>query len=136
MGFGYGRQHANTICAAPAFILGVSEWTLATDEQTEPFPRVRGASPVVSEAIDLASERSPTFLKLVTTIDGTDGIVTSTSDNVDGRSCHACCWRSPRPGQSPPSHHGGPTKKEDHLMVVVRARVDLRDRSPEGTRRC
>jgi hypothetical protein len=75
MGFGYRRQHANTIGAALAFILGVSEWTLATDEQTEPFPRVRGASPVVSEAIDLASERSPTFLKLVTTIDGTDGIV-------------------------------------------------------------
>ena len=83
MGFGYGRQHA-------------------TAEQTEPFPRGWRSGRVVSEAIDLASERSPTFPKLVTTIDGTDGIVTSTSDNVDGRSCHACCWRSPRPGPIAP----------------------------------
>jgi hypothetical protein len=47
----------------------------AADSGVPAAPRVRGGSPVLAEAIDLLSERSPTFQKLVTTINGTDGIV-------------------------------------------------------------
>jgi hypothetical protein len=75
MGFGYPRQQAKTIRAALAFVPGGQRRTWAIDEQTQPFPRVRGASPVVSDPIERASERSSTFLQLVTTIKGTDGIV-------------------------------------------------------------
>jgi hypothetical protein len=56
-------------------MLGVSPRIAASDEPTQAFPRVRGATPSVTETLLLAAERSPTFQSLVTTIEGTDGIV-------------------------------------------------------------
>jgi hypothetical protein len=56
-------------------MLGVSPRSAASDEPPQAFPRVRGGTPAVSETISLAAERSPTFQSLVTTIEGTDGIV-------------------------------------------------------------
>jgi hypothetical protein len=56
-------------------MLGVSPRVSASDKSIQAFPRIRGGTPAISQTISLAAERSPTFQSLVTTIEGTDGIV-------------------------------------------------------------
>ena len=75
MVFGDWNHHANRINVVLVLMLGVSPRLLASDEPVQAFPRVRGVTPSVEQAISLAAERSPTFQSLVTTIESTDGIV-------------------------------------------------------------
>jgi hypothetical protein len=74
MGLGHWNRHVKRVSVV-LVMLGVSPRSGASDEPTQAFPRVRGATPSVSETLRLAAERSPTFQSLVTTIEGTDGIV-------------------------------------------------------------
>jgi hypothetical protein len=71
----YRNHHARSISVVLILILAVSPRILASDQTIEAFPRVRGATPSLRETISLAAERSTTFHSLVTTIEGTDGIV-------------------------------------------------------------
>src|SRR4029453_8187101 len=71
-----------------ALSLVLTSWTVA-DGQVEGSPRVRGSSPAISQAIDRAFERSPTFRDLVAAINRTDGIV-YVHHGKCGRSVLAC----------------------------------------------
>jgi hypothetical protein len=74
MALGHRNNHARSVYAA-LVLLGLSPRIAASGEPAQAFPRVRGGTPSLSETISLAAERSPTFQSLVTTIEGTDGIV-------------------------------------------------------------
>ena len=75
MAGGCRNRHVNRISVVLLLMLGDSPRVSASDPPVQAFPRVRGGTPSVSETISLAAERSPTFQSLVTTIEGTDGIV-------------------------------------------------------------
>ena len=75
MSGGYRNRHVTRIYVVLQLMLGGSPQAWASDESIQAFPRVRGGTPSTSQTISLAAERSPTFQSLVTTIEGTDGIV-------------------------------------------------------------
>lgn len=51
------------------------EPAIARDASVQASPRVRGSSPAIAAAVAQALEQSPTFAKVVTDIDATNGIV-------------------------------------------------------------
>jgi hypothetical protein len=55
-------------------VIALPSWASA-ETQIPGSPRVRGSSLAISQAIEQAFERSPTFRDLIAAINGTDGIV-------------------------------------------------------------
>jgi hypothetical protein len=111
---GYRRHHATSIFVALVLTL---EGTLATDETG---PRVRGATPAVRQVIELATERSPTFQQLVTTINATDGIV-YVHQGQCGRQVLSCLLLAVTKAGSDRFLHikVDPRRTGDHLMVSI-----------------